>query len=122
MVENLEQALGVVWFIPRDQRDAGGLGLRDFFRRSAERLAGVDGLRDGGGEMLRLERGERSGEHGFGRAERFQELSGHARAEARCEREGHPGEISIVVVQVAASVRSCRISCQVSTSTDDVLV
>ena len=81
-IVNLEQSLWVVRFIPGEERDSGGLSLRQLFGGGAEWSAAVDGLGYGGGQVMRFQFREAGGEDSFGRAEGFEELSGHAGAEA----------------------------------------
>jgi photosystem II stability/assembly factor-like uncharacterized protein len=115
-IVNLKQALRVVRLIPRDQGDASGLGCGKFLGSVAQRAFAVDGLRDGGGQVMRFKLSERSGENLLRPAERAQELSGHAGAQAGREGERQPAEISVEVIQSGRSVRVRWRTCQVSTS------
>lgn len=52
-----------------------GLRWSELFRCGAERLTAVNRLSDGGWQVLRLERGERSSKDSFRRAERLNSLA-----------------------------------------------
>jgi hypothetical protein len=79
----------------------------------------VESLSNRGGQALGLQGRKRRGEDGFWGTESLEQLTGCARAEARSQGERDSGKVSIVIVQVAASVRLREIRCQVSTNTDN---
>ena len=62
----------------------------------------MDGLPHGGWKAMSFELSEAGSEDAFGRAEGFEELSGHAGAEAGREGKRQPGYVAIGIVDVVA--------------------
>ena len=94
-IVNLAQPLRVFRFVPREQTAACGLGLSQLLRGSAQGLARMDGLRDGGRQALGFQRGQRGVENRVGAAEFAQQFSGHARAQAGRQRKRQPSQVLV---------------------------
>ena len=92
-IVNFAQALRILGFVPGEQPNTGGLGLGQFFRGSAQRLPGMERLRYRGGQALRFQFGQRGVENRVRAAHLPQQLSGHACAQARRQRERQPSQV-----------------------------
>ena len=92
-IVDLAEEARILGFLPGEQLAAGLLSLSHFLCRSAHRLAGMDGLSDGGGKMLRLQGRQGGIEHAFGAAEFAEKFACHTGAKTGSKGEGDPPQV-----------------------------